>query len=57
MSWMVGLYFSASHGHVEPHYKDICNQYTEYVTRKYGEAIVVFHGYDGTSTKDMTHQR
>ncbi|WAR15643.1 LOW QUALITY PROTEIN: hypothetical protein MAR_005748 [Mya arenaria] len=29
----------------------------QYVTRKYGEAIVVFDGYEGTSTKDMTHQR
>ena len=31
--------------------------YTKYVTRKYGEAIVIFDGYEGTSTKDMTHQR
>ena len=35
----------------------ICRLYTEYVTRKYREAIVVFDGYEGTSTKDMTHQR
>jgi hypothetical protein len=38
-------------------YYYICRLYTEYVTRKYGEAIVVFDGYEGTSTKDMTHQR
>ncbi|WAR00036.1 hypothetical protein MAR_024408 [Mya arenaria] len=25
--------------------------------RKYGEAVVVFDGYEGTSTKDMTNQR
>ncbi|WAR13717.1 hypothetical protein MAR_003822 [Mya arenaria] len=31
--------------------------YTEYVTRKYGEASVVFDGYEGTSTKNMAHQR
>ena len=37
--------------------KDICNQYTEYVTKKYGEAVVMFDGFDGTSTKDLTHQR
>ena len=27
------------------------------VTKKYGGDIVVFDGYKGTSTKDMTHQR
>ena len=31
--------------------------YTEYVTRKYGNAIVVFDDYQGKSTKDMTHKR
>ena len=36
---------------------DLCHVYTTYVTRKYGEAVVVFDGYDGTSTKYMTHQR
>ena len=40
----------------EATYLDICHVYTKYVTRKYG-AVVVFDGYDGTSTKDMTHQR
>lgn len=38
-------------------YSDICHQYTEYVSKKYGNAIVVFDGYESTNTKDMTHQR
>ena len=38
-------------------YRDICRQYTEYVTRKYGDAIIIFDGYEKTNTKDMTHQR
>ena len=38
-------------------YKEICTVYTEYVTRKYGNAVVVFDGYQSKSTKDMTHQR
>ena len=38
-------------------YGDICHQYTEYVARKYKNAIVVFDGYESTNTKDMTHQR
>ena len=38
-------------------YEDICHQYTEYVVRKYKEAIIVFDGYESTNTKDMTHQR
>lgn len=38
-------------------YKDICTAYTEYVMKKYGEAIVVFDGYSESSTKDMIHQR
>ena len=38
-------------------YKEICTVYTSYVKKKFGEAIVVFDGYDGTSTKDMTHRR
>ena len=36
-------------------YKDIFKSYSEYVTRKYGEAVIVFDGYEGPSTKDMTH--
>ena len=38
-------------------YRCICTQYPEYVTKEYGQATVVFDGYDGTSTKDTTHQR
>ena len=38
-------------------YMDICKRYGEYVTKHYGEAVVVFDGYESTSTKDMTHQR
>ena len=38
-------------------YGDICHQYTEYVARKYKDAIVVFDGYENINTKDMTHQR
>ena len=38
-------------------YGDICHQYTEYVARKYKDAIVVFDGYENMNTKDMTHQR
>ena len=38
-------------------YQDICGLYCSYVTRKYGNAIVVFDGYDELSTKNMTHQR
>ena len=38
-------------------YLDICHVYTKNVKRTYGETVVVFDGYDGTSTKYMTHQR
>ena len=40
-------------------YKDICQQYTNYVTRPYyGHAIIVFDGYsEELSTKDSAHQR
>ena len=31
--------------------------YCQYVTRKYGAAIVIFDGYNQSSTKDITHQR
>ena len=31
--------------------------YTDYLAKKYGEAIVVFDGYGKSSTKDMVHQR
>jgi hypothetical protein len=38
-------------------YKDVCYQYTEYVLKKYGKAIVVFDGYESKTTKDMTQSR
>jgi len=31
--------------------------YTEYVVKKYDEAIIVFHGYGESSKKDIVHQR
>ena len=36
---------------------DTCKRYGEYVTKHYREAVVVFDGHEGTSTKDMTHLR
>ena len=39
-------------------YADIASIYVQFVTRHYGEAVVVFDGYEsGPSTKDETHQR
>ena len=38
-------------------YGDICTVYTDYVAKKYGEAIVVFDSYGKSSTKGMVHQR
>ena len=40
-------------------YNDIiCRQYTNYVTRTYGYAFVVFDGYqEGLCTKDGAHER
>lgn len=38
-------------------YAYICHQYTQYVVKKYGKAVVVFDGYKSNNTKDMTHQR
>ena len=31
--------------------------YTDYLAKKYGEAIVVFDGYGKSSTKDMVHRQ
>ena len=36
---------------------NIITKYTEYVKKRYGEAVVVFDGYSSMSTKDMTHIR
>ena len=38
-------------------YKDLCAVYTNYVTRRYGSATVVFDGYNLSTTKDMTQHR
>ena len=38
-------------------YKEICTIYTDYVAKKYREAIVVFDGYGESLKKDMVHQR
>ena len=38
-------------------YGDTCTVYLDCVTKKYGEAIVVFDGYRKSSTKDMVHLR
>ena len=38
-------------------FKSIIQGYVLYVTKSFGHAIVVFDGYTGSSTKDMTHKR
>ena len=39
-------------------YREIINQYTEYVFRKYGRSCIVFDGYNnGPSIKDHEHLR
>lgn len=39
-------------------YDTICDLYIKYVKQKYGNATIVFDGYqDGPSTKDAAHQR
>ena len=39
-------------------YEKISQDYSNYVTKKYGQAVVVFDGYHaGPSMKDSTHQR
>ena len=40
-----------------PTYKEISEMYCQYVMQKYGAAILIFDGYNRSSTKDMTHQR
>ena len=36
---------------------NILDSYSDYVVKKYGKATIVFDGYCGASTKDMTHRR
>jgi hypothetical protein len=38
-------------------FKAICRSYIDYVSKKYDKPIVVFDGYDSSTTKDMTHRR
>ena len=39
-------------------YDGICKLYADYVTRRYGRAVIVFDGYrDEASVKDVTHKR
>ena len=57
MCSMVALSFSVYHGHEEPLIKKYVQCTWIYVTKKYGEAIVVFDGYRVSSTKDMAHLR
>ena len=38
-------------------FSEILKTYSDYVLNKYGEAIVVFDGYEVASTKDLTHIR
>ena len=36
-------------------FADICEAYSSYVAKKYIDVVVVFDGYRGASTEDMTH--
>ena len=38
-------------------YGQICEQYKQYTTKRYGCARVVFDGHDAPSTKDAEHSR
>ena len=38
-------------------FENILNAYKNYVNRKYGRAVVVFHGYQASTIKDMKHKR
>ena len=37
-------------------YNDICRQYTNYVTIRYGHVIIVFDGYNATQVKEQAQQ-
>ena len=44
--------------HIGNTYEKISQDYSNYVTKKYGQAVVVFDGYQaGSSTKDSTDRR
>ena len=39
-------------------FENVCHKYVNYVLKKYGEATVVFDGYNnGPDIKDITHKR
>ena len=39
-------------------FEAICERYVEYVSRRYGKAMIVFDGYEsGPGIKDVTHRR
>lgn len=38
-------------------FRQICEQYTDYIITLYGQATVVFDGYDQGKTKDEEHLR
>ena len=59
MYWMVEFYSIEFHGLKSPQPIRIyvSGLYCSYATKKYGNTIVWFGGYDGISTKNMTHQR
>ena len=38
-------------------FESLLNAYTNYVNCKYGRAVVVFHGYQASTIKDMKHKR
>ena len=38
-------------------FASILESYSDYVIKKYGKAVIVFDGYCGASTKDMTHRQ
>ena len=38
-------------------YRSIIEKNVDHVIKKYGKATIIFDGYVGTSTKDMTHRR
>ena len=40
-----------------PKYRQICDNYFQYVTGTYCAAVVIFDGYKQSSTNDTTHQR
>ena len=54
MYWMVEDSFVVSPGYMAVHTRMSVHST---LRRKCGNAIVIFDGYEGISTKDMTHQR